>query len=169
MRKLLFILFFTLLPLFASAQQFKFGYFSYSEVLHSMPDYVQAEHSLAELRGKYEAESKRAEAEFNHKYEEFLDGQKDFAPSILEKRQSELRELMEKSIAFKEQAQRLLAQAEKEAHAPQHARLKSVLARLANQRGYALVLNTDNNTVPFINLLAGDDLTTTLKTALKSN
>ena len=41
---------------------------------------------------------------FNSKYEEFLDGQRSYAKSILEKRQAELRELMEKNIAFKAEA-----------------------------------------------------------------
>lgn len=73
-----------------------------------MPGYAIAKHNMDELRGKYDEETKRVETEFNSKYEEFLDGQRSYAKSIFEKRQAELRELMEKNIAFKAEAARLL-------------------------------------------------------------
>lgn len=72
-----------------------------------MPGYAIAKHNMDELREKYDAETKRVETEFNAKYEEFLDGQRTYAKTILEKRQAELRELMEKNIAFKAEATRL--------------------------------------------------------------
>ena len=37
---------------------------------------------------------------------------RDFAPSILQKRQAELQEMMEKNVAFKNESKRLLAQAD---------------------------------------------------------
>ena len=95
-----------------------FGYFSFDKVFHTMPGYVIAKHNMDELREKYDAETKRVETEFNAKYEEFLDGQRTYAKTILEKRQAELRELMEKNIAFKAEATRLLQQAENDAYAP---------------------------------------------------
>ena len=57
------------------------------------------------------------------KGEEFLDGQRTYAKTILEKRQAELRELMEKNIAFKAEATRLLQQAENDAYAPLKAKI----------------------------------------------
>ncbi len=88
-----------------------------------MPGYAIAKHNMDELREKYDAETKRVETEFNSKYEEFLDGQRTYAKSILEKRQAELRELMEKNIAFKAEAARLLKQAEDDAYAPLKAKI----------------------------------------------
>ena len=102
-----------------------FGYFSFDKVFHTMPGYAIAKHNMDELRDKYDAETKRVETEFNAKYEEFLDGQRTYAKTILEKRQAELRELMEKNIAFKAEATRLLQQAGK-------------LKRLASRRGLPL-------------------------------
>ena len=96
----------------------RFGYFSFEEVFRTMPGYAIAKHHMDDLRLKYDAETKRSEDEFNSKYEEFLDGQRSYAKSILEKRQAELRELMEKNIAFKAEAARLLKKAEEEAYAP---------------------------------------------------
>ena len=114
---------------------------------------------MADLRQKYDAEMKRAEDEFNRKYEEFLDGQRDFAPSILKKRQAELQELMEKNVAFKDEANRLLKQAREEAYAPLKARLQAIVKRIGEEQGLAFVLNTDNNAVPFVSAAAGEDIT----------
>lgn len=167
MRRVFLILSLILLPLFASAQQFSFGYFSYDQVLHAMPDYIIAEHNLNDLQAKYDAEAKRVEDEFNSKYEEFLDGQKDFAPAILEKRQAELRDLMEKNIAFRENSKKLLDQAKKDAYAPLNDKINAALKNLAKTMGLAFVLNKDNNTVPYVDEALGHDLTAQLETLLK--
>src|SRR3712207_3234162 len=77
----------------AAAGALKFGYFSYEEAMKSSADYSLIQRNMADLRAKYDAEMKRVEDEFNKKYEDFLDGQRNFAPSILKKRQAELQEL----------------------------------------------------------------------------
>ena len=64
------------------AATLRFGYFSYQDVLQSAPDYATIQQNIETLRGKYQAEMKRATDEFNLKYEAFLDGLKDFAPAI---------------------------------------------------------------------------------------
>lgn len=156
-----------LLPLLASAQQLRFGYFSYQEVFKSMAGYSIAMKHIDDLKKQYDAEMKRVEEEFNKKYEEFLDGQKDFAPSIREKRQAELQEMMEKNIAFKQEARRLIRQAEEEAMAPLKEQLSSVLNALGKEKGYAFIINTDNNALPFVNELMGEDISIPLKERLK--
>ena len=157
---------FFLAPMAASAQN-RIAYFSYDEAMKSMPEYVLAQNNIGSLRTKYDAEMKRAEDEFNNKYEEFLDGQHDFAPLILQKRQAELQELMQKNIAFKAEAERLLAQAEKDAMDPVTEKMKTVLQRIGKERGYAVILNTDSNACPYIDTTIADDITTIVKDALR--
>lgn len=167
MRKTILILSMMLLPLLASAQQFHFGYFSYDSVFHAMPEYVLAQRQVEDLRRKYDAELKRAEEEFNKKYEEFLEGQNDFAPTIREKRQAELQGLMEKNMSFKQEAARLLKQAETEAYAPIREKLSTVLKIIGKDRGYAFILNTDNNSLPYVDNTKGENINTLLKETLK--
>ena len=163
MKRYFLVLMIALLPLFASAQQLRFGYFSFKEAFQSMPEYAVAQKNLEILRSKYDAETKRVEEEFNKDYEEFLDGQKDFAPSILKKRQNELRELMEKNIAFKEESIRLLQC------------LSLLLLLLVSVylhadygwKGYIFILNTDAQSVPYIDTYFGEDINTLVQTALK--
>ena len=132
MKKIILTIICVVFPLIAGAQGIKFAYFSYDEVLKAMPEYTTATKSVAELRAKYDAELKRAEDDFNSKYEDFLDGQRSFAPSILRKRQAELQDIMDKNIA-----------------------------------GYAFIINTDNNSLPYANPAMGENITESLKAALR--
>ena len=154
------------LPFMAEAQV-KFGYFSYEEAFRSMPEYVIVQANLNDLRAKYDAETKRVEEEFNRKYEEFLEGQADFAPTILQKRQTELQELLKKNVAFKAEAARLLQQAEADAYAPLRERLSKVLKEIGEGNGYAFILNTDGDACPYIDPEMGEDVLQMVKEALQ--
>ena len=145
----------------------RFGYLSYTSVLKLMPDYIAAQRNIDDLRTKYDVEMKRVENEFNQKYEQFLEGQHDFAPSILQKRQAELQELMDKNIAFKQKAQQLLKDAETKAYEPVYQRLNTVIQRVGQALGLAFVLNTDAHAVPFIDTSVGVDVTATIADAVK--
>lgn len=144
----------------------RFGYLSYEAAFQAMPEYAQARQELGLLKLKYESEMRRVEKDFNEKYEDFLEGQRDFPPTILQKRQMELQELMSKNIAFKEESQRLLKQAEVEAYAPLHNRLAQLLRIIAEDRGLAFIINTDNYACPYINPSQGEDLNAIVKTTL---
>jgi outer membrane protein len=150
-----------------TAPALRYAYLSYDSVFCAMPDYAIAQHNLDQLRAQYDAEAKRTEDEFNKKYEEFLDGQNEFPQTILQKRQTELQELMDKNIQFKDESKRLLAQAEQTAYAPLHAKLTAVLRRIGTERHYAFILNTDNRAVPFLNPEMGDDITLYVKSQLR--
>jgi outer membrane protein len=142
--------------------ELKFGYLSYNTVMQAMPEYAAMQNSMAELREKYEAEQKRVEDDFNKKYEEFLDGQKSFPKTILQKRQSELQEMLDKSIAFKKESQRLLKQAEEDAMAPILVRLATVLDTIGKERSYAFIVNTDEKATLWLNPSIGEDITATV-------
>ncbi len=166
MKKLFLLIVLGILSLTANAQT-RFGYFSFDNVLKSMPDYVMAQRSIDDLRQKYDAEMKRAEDEFNSKYEEFLDVQKDLVPAILRKRQAELQEMMQKNINFKNESQRLLKQAEADAFAPVKNKLYNALTKVGQAQGYAFILNTDGDACPYVNPEMGEDATELIKEALK--
>ncbi len=168
MKKFLFTLLVLAMPLVAGAQT-KFGYFSFSEILNAMPDCAVAERNLADLRLKYDDEMKRAESEFNAKYEAFLEGQRDFVPSILRKRQAELQEMMEKNVAFRKEAERLLKQAQDDAYAPLRKKVSEAAAKVGSARGYAFILNTDGDACPYIDATQGEDATIFIREILGMN
>ena len=170
MKRFLFFLL-TVFTLSASAQTtepvLKFGFLSYDTIIQSMDDYAFVESGMQALQEQYAAEQKRVEDEFNKKYEEFLDGQRDFPQTILQKRQMELQELMEKNIAFTKESQRLLVEAREKAMQPLKSRLADALARVGSSRGLAFIINTDQNALPWMNITMGEDVTEAVLEALK--
>ena len=113
------------------------------------------------------AETKRVEDEFNRKYEEFLDGQRDFPKTILQKRQTELQELMKKNIDFKNTSREQLAKDEADIFAPLYAKLNETLAKMCAEKGYAFIIDTDAKAVPVVNPLMCEDINQAVQDALK--
>ena len=168
MKKALFIALLALMTAIPSMAQseLKFGYLSYESVLQVMPEYTEMQNNMAELQQKYEAEQKRVEDDFNKKYEEFLDGQKSYPKTILQKRQSELQEMLDKNVAFKKESLRLLSQAKEDAMVPIRVRLAQVLDAIGRERGYAFIVNTDEKVALWLNPTLGEDITTIVKEQL---
>jgi outer membrane protein len=166
MKKVFLLLFFTVFS-FSVGAQVKFGYLSYDSVFQSMREYAQAKQSLADLKAKYDAEIKHSEDEFNKKYEEFLDGQKDFPPTILQKRQMELQEFMDKNVAFKEETRKFLRDAENDAYAPIQDKLNAVIRAVGKEKGFAFILNVDYNSCPYIDPSQGENISSVVKDRLK--
>lgn len=177
MKRLFFFLFLALSQLTIMAQtqipvgneqpQHSFGYFSYKAVMEQTHDYALAQANLTKLREKYQAEMKRVEDEFNDKYELFLEGQRDFAPSIYQKRQAELQELIEKNIAFKQKAQDLLKKAEEDAYAPIRTKILAAVNRVGQAHQFDFIVNTDGDNMPFINPAKGIDVTQNILATLQ--
>lgn len=149
------------------AQQMKIGFFSYDAVLKAMPDYTVATSNIDNLRKQYDAEMQTAQKEFNEKYENFLENQSGMASAIREKRQSELQSMLERNVAFKQEADRLLAKAQEEVMAPLHKKIDAVVKSFGSERDYIVILNTDNNAAPYINPVIGEDVTALLIDKLK--
>lgn len=166
MRKCFFLFVFAFMSLQMSAQV-KFGYLSYDSLLYSMPEYVKAQQSLAELKKTYDAEMKRSEDNFNQQFTEFIDGQNSFPENILLKRQKELQQLMEESLKFKEEAQGLLSKAEDELMAPVRKKLNDAIHKVGLECGYAFVMNTDSNAYPFISADMGVAIADKVKAVLE--
>ena len=166
------ILVMALMSLVGYAQQdtvpvMKYGFLSYDSVMVAMPEYAQVQANLSQLRTQYEAEQQRVADDFNRKYEEFLDGQRSYPKTILQKRQSELQEMLDKSISFKKESQRLLADAEKAQYQTLRTRIQEAVETLAKQRSLCFVLNTDTGAFTWMNPDKGEDITEAVKQLLK--
>ncbi len=164
-KKIYSLLILLLLPLMAAAQV-KFGYLSYRTICQEMPQYVQAQQELLSLKTVYEQEAARGEEEFQRKFADFLQGQKDFPANILQKRQAELQELMDKGIKFRKEAENLLAEAEQKLVKDLSKKLDEAIVAVGMEMGYAFILNIDDNACPFINPLLGDDVSNVVREKL---
>lgn len=159
MKKTILAILFCLLSVGAAEAQskVKYGYLSYDSLFKAMPEYAEAQSQMDELRLKYEAEVSYNEQGFKRLFAEFLQGQKDFPQGILLKRQRDLQDAMEKSLAFRHEADSLLAEAEKEMFLPVRERLNQVIRAVGLEHGYEYILNTDANAFPFIHKEVGED------------
>lgn len=161
MKKILLVIF-ACIAMAAQAQDnapaLKFGYLSYDLVLKSMKEYATVQMRMDSLRSAFNAEMQRVEDEFNRKYEDFLDGQKDFPRTILLKRQTELQEMLQKNVAFKQQSVQEMKDTEAQLMAPLRIHLNEAIATIAREQGLALVINTDANACPFIEPAMGVDV-----------
>lgn len=166
MKRLSFILPFLFLCISASAQQVQIGYFSFEQVLRELPEYAKAKQDLAALKAKYEAEAQKGEEEFQRKFVDFLQGQKEFPQAIMQKRQAELQNLMDAGVTFRVKSQELIAQAEKDLMQEATNRLNQALREVGAEYGYVCILNTDNNSCPYINPALGVDVTELIRQKL---
>ena len=151
----------------AQTASVRFGYLSYNAIFQAMPDYKVAQQKLADLKAKYDQEARRGEEEFQRLFAEFLQGRKDFPENILKKRQFELQVLLGKNIRCKEEAQRLLKQAEKDLQADMVYLLNEAIRAVGVERGYACIINTDGYVCPFISPAMADDVTNLVKEKLQ--
>ena len=51
--------------------------------------------------------------------------------------------------------------------APLHKKLAELLKIIGNARGFAFIINTDNNACPFVNPAQGEDINDIVKTTLQ--
>jgi outer membrane protein len=119
-------------------------------ILRQMPQYKAIQNNMIALREQYEAEAKKSEKDFQRKFEEFMQGQKDFPKTILEKRQNELESMLETNAAFRIKVQALLAEAEKSMIADVKAELADAIEIAAQERGVSIVFDLDNGSVPYV-------------------
>lgn len=148
------------------AAQSKFGYVSYSSILKALPEYSIVSTQLDELQAKYDAEITRSDREFNIKYAEFIEEQSKFPDNIRVKRHKELMELMEKSMAFKDEINSAMREARREMLQPLRAKIDEALLAVCVEGGYDYILNTDDHAYVAINPKHGKDVTAKLKKAL---
>lgn len=147
--------------------QSKFGYVSYMEMVKALPEYSIVVTHLDELQAKYEAEIARSEREFNQKYSDFIEEQHNFPENIRIKRHKELQELMEKSIAFKDEINHAMREARREMMQPLHDKVDEAVMKVCIDNKYDYVLNTDDRAYIAINPQSGNDITEQVKKELK--
>lgn len=139
--------------------QTKYGYLSYNSLLHAMPEYKEMKLYMDTLRFQYEKEAQYNQQEFEKMFGDYLQGQKDFPKNILEKRQRDLQEAMEKNLAFRHDADSLLKAAEEEMTEPIRKKLNAAIHDVGIERGYECIINTDINVYPFVHQAVSEDAT----------
>lgn len=138
---------------------FIIGQVSTNRILTRMPQYQAVKKNLQALKEQYEAEARKSESDFQRKFEEFMEGQKEFPKTILEKRQNELQSMLETNASFRIKVQALLKEAEESMMADVKAELNDAINIVAQERGISLVFDLDGGSVPYIVSGLASDIT----------
>ncbi len=156
MRK--FTLFLLFVPFVLSAQN-RFGYFSYSEVLEALPQYAQAGEEYELLKQRCQEELDRNEQELTRLYVAYLDGHREFPEPILRRRQNELQQMVDNSVALRAQLKDWLSQARDSLLLPCTEAIDASLARVCAAYSLSYAIDTDIEAYKYINPEFGVDIT----------
>lgn len=152
---------------FCTANAQKIGHFSYKALLNGIPAYITAQQELERMRKAYTEELQVGEREFSEKYELFIEQQSTLAPAISEKRRSELQELYNSNIKFRDESQRMLKQKEQDSMTPIKESIKRAVNTVGQQGGYLLIVNTDSDACPYLDGAATYDVTAEILSMLR--
>lgn len=166
MKKVLFTII-IICSVFCTANAQKIGHFSYNSVLKSIPAYVSGMQDVERMRKQYADELQASEREFTEKYELFIEQQSELDPSISEKRRTELQDLYDSNIKFRNDSQRLLKQTEQDLLNPIKENIRKALVTIGKQGGYIMIVNTDSDACPYVDESLTDDVTEQLLQLLR--
>lgn len=156
MRKLLFLLLFLPLALFS---QSKFGYFSYTTVLDSLPQYREAMDDYSRLKKRCLKEIEHNEQELTRFYVAFLDGHREFPEPILRKRQKELQQMIDNSVVFRDQLKVWLRHAKDSLSVQSRQLVDSAIQTVCIEQSLMYAINIDGGEYRYINSQFGVDIT----------
>ena len=156
MRKLLFLLLFLPLALFS---QSKFGYFNYTTVLDSLPQYKEAMDNYDKLKKRCMKEIEHNEQELTRFYVAFLDGHREFPEPILRKRQKELQQMIDNSVVFRDQLKVWLRHAKDSLSVPSRQLVDSAVQTVCIEQSLMYAINIDRGEYRYINSQFGVDIT----------
>lgn len=144
----------------------KFAYFRSMDVAVVMPEYAKAQTDIQAMQKTYEDEIKRTSDEFNKKFAEFQEEQKNLPQNILERRQKELQDLQEKGMQFQQDAQQQLQEAYTDMMDPIYKKLEDAMKEVGKAGGYTFVFDLNRTDIPYINEAEVKDITNDIKTKL---
>ena len=139
MKRIILIAAAALVSFAASAQDFKFGYVDFTEMIQLMPEMdsarVQIDAASAEAQETYQAMVE----EFQSKYQQFEQKQASWTPAIRESKAAELQQIEGRIQEFQQAIQQDLQQLQNQLQAPIYQKAQKVVNDLAKAKGLAVV------------------------------
>ena len=148
----------------ASAQDFKFAYVDFTEIIQLMPEMdsarVQIDAASMEAQETYQAMVE----EFQTKYQQFEQKQASWTPAIRESKAAELQQIEGRIQEFQQAIQQDLQQVQNALQAPIYEKAQKTVRELASAKGVALVF--EKNSLLYVDPAQGIDLTPEARKAL---
>ena len=164
MKKMFMIVAMAMISLAATAQDFKFAYVDFTEVVQLMPEMdsarVQIDAASAEAQETYGAMVE----EYQSKAQQFQQKQASWTPAIRESKAAELQQIEVRIQEFQQAIQQDLQQLQNSLQAPIYEKAQNAINELAKAKGVALVF--EKSSLLYIDPAQGLDLTPEARTAL---
>ena len=157
MKKMFMIAAMAMISLAATAQDFKFAYVDFTEVVQLMPEMdsarVQIDAASAEAQETYGAMVE----EYQSKAQQFQQKQASWTPAIRESKAAELQQIEVRIQEFQQAIQQDLQQLQNSLQAPIYEKAQNAINELAKAKGVALVF--EKSSLLYIDPAQGLDLT----------
>jgi outer membrane protein len=125
----------------ANAQEQKIGQVDIQYVLTALPEYKEVESQLQALEAQLMKQSQDKEAEFQRKYQDYLENGESMADVVRADRERELQQLQQSYTEFQQNAQVSLQNKSTELLNPLYTKIGSAIDEIAVENGYSHILN----------------------------
>lgn len=163
MKKILFFLM-MIAPLSIFAQQ-KFGFVNSLEIVQLMPEYSKAQADLKNLQQMYAEEYERMRTDIERKGTQFEQLKDSLPENLLQKRQTELQEMVGRLQQYEQESYQNLQQAQQEKLAEVNKVLMNAIQSVGREGGYVCVFDAAG-AVPYISETLCEDVTSAVKAKL---
>ena len=137
------------------AQEQKIGQVDIQYVLIALPEYKQVESQLKALEAQLLKQSQDKEAEFQKKYQDYLQIGENMADVVRADKERELQQLQQSFTEFQQSAQVSLQNKSTELLNPLYTKIGSTIDEVAVENGYSHILNVGVAQLDII--IYGDD------------
>ena len=165
MKKIILIAAMVIMSVAAMAQDFKFGYVDFNEVIMLMPEMDEARKTIEENQKTNEEILMTMYKEYETKMQQYQQNNATWTPAVREMKEKEIMQLEQNLQQNQQVLQQEIQQLQQQLQAPIYEKAQKVVNDLAKAKGLALVF--EKNSLLYLDPAQGIDLTPEARTALK--
>ena len=165
MKKILLIAAAVLMSVAASAQDFKWAYVDFNELVMLMPEMDEARATMDENQKTNEEILVAMYEEYQTKMQQYQQKAESWTPAIRESKEKEIMEIQSRFEQTQQSLQVELQQLQQNLQAPIYDKAQTTVSDLAKAKGIALVF--EKSSLLYLDPAQGIDLTPEARTALK--
>ena len=165
MKKILLIAAAVLMSVAASAQDFKWAYVDFNELVMLMPEMDEARATMDENQKTNEEILVAMYEEYQTKMQQYQQKAESWTPAIRESKEKEIMEIQSRFEQTQQSLQVELQQLQQNLQAPIYDKAQTTVSDLAKAKGVALVF--EKSSLLYLDPAQGIDLTPEARTALK--
>ena len=164
MKKIIMIAAMAVMSVAAMAQDFKFGYVDFNEVIMLMPEMDEARATIEENQKTNEEILMSMYKEYETKMQQYQQNNATWSPAVREMKEKEIMQLEQNLQQNQQVLQQELQQLQQQLQAPIYKKAQDTVNELAKAKGLALVF--EKNSLLYLDPAQGVDLTPEARTAL---